>query len=209
MLFFGDSITVGYNDGEGLGWPGRLVRNLITPEGDEVTGYNLGINGDTSQHIAARWQSEANVRSRDEHGLLVFAYGFNDAAKPDGGALQVDLATSVDTSRRIMEEARTRADVLWIGPTPLDETVNPLVTPHASWDMRNDDIVRYDAAYADLAVDLGIPYLRLFPASLTSSRYHVALNAGDKVHPGTDGYAMIAEAVAAWDVWRDLTGSSQ
>ncbi len=48
VLCFGDSITLGYNDSAGLGWPGRLCCELT--HGDRrVAGYNLGVNGDTSK----------------------------------------------------------------------------------------------------------------------------------------------------------------
>ena len=200
IFCFGDSITLGYNDSAGLGWPGRLGRDLVYGD-DSVAVYNLGINGDTSLDIAARWRNEVNARSRDTTGLMLFAFGFNDAAKADGGDLQVDLATSINTAREILDEARSISEVLWIGPTPLDESVNPMQTEFASWDMRNADIARYDEAYANLAREIGVAYLRLFPELVSSPRYQAALGAGDRVHPGDDGYAMIAEHIASWDHW--------
>lgn len=200
IFCFGDSITLGYNDSAGLGWPGRLGRGLVH-EGDSVAVYNLGINGDTSQDIAARWRSEAEARSRDATGLMLFAFGFNDAAKADGGKAQVELDASVATARRMLTEAMSLSEILWIGPTPLDESVNPMQTEFASWDMRNADIDRYDEAYANLSNDIGVAYLRLFPEFVSSPRYHAALVAGDRVHPGDDGYAMIAERIANWDKW--------
>ena len=200
IFCFGDSITLGYNDSAGLGWPGRLGRDL-DHDGDSVAVYNLGVNGDTSLDIAARWRNEAIARSRDATGLMLFAFGFNDAAKADGGNVQVDLETSVATAQRILSEAMSLSEILWIGPTPLDETVNPMQTEFASWDMRNDDIASYDEAYANLARDIGVDYLRLFPEFVTSPRYRAALIAGDRVHPGDDGYAMIAERIAGWDHW--------
>jgi acyl-CoA thioesterase-1 len=202
ILFFGDSITIGGNDSEGLSWPGRLARGLVTHNGDYVTGYNLGVNGDTSVQIATRWQAEVLARSRKETGLLVFAFGFNDAAKPVGGKAQVDLETSVTTARTMMQAACGMSDVLWIGPTPLDESVNPMQTASGDWDMRNDEIASYDAAYAQIASELGVPYLRLLPDFRVSERYQRALRTGDKVHPSTNGYALIAETVAGWEPWK-------
>ena len=67
--------------------------------------------------------------------------------------------------------------------------------------MRNRDIALYDAAYDNLAREIDVDYLRLFAEFLTSPRYRAALVAGDKVHPGDDGYAMIAERIADWDRW--------
>ena len=201
IFCFGDSITLGCNDSRGLGWPGRLCRGL-TCGGYSVAAYNLGVDGDTSQHIAARWRGEAEVRSRNSPGLLVFAFGFNDAARADGNAAQVPLDESIATARGIFAAARAVSEVLWIGPTPLDESVNPMQTRYACWDMRNADIARYDAAYAALADELGIDYLGLFAEFVASARYRAALLAGDRVHPGDDGYAMIAERIAAWEPWR-------
>lgn len=203
LFCFGDSITLGCNDSQGLGWPGRLRRGLVCG-GYSVAAYNLGVNGDTSAHIAARWRTEAEARSRNSPGLLIFAFGFNDAARADGRGPQVPLDKSIANARDLLTEAQAVSSVLWVGPTPLDETVNPMQTPVACWQMYNADIARYDEAYAGLAAELGVPYLRLFPEFADSPRYRSALAAGDRVHPGDDGYALIAERIAAWEAWREM-----
>ncbi|MGD2170549.1 MAG: GDSL-type esterase/lipase family protein [Gammaproteobacteria bacterium] len=200
IFCFGDSITLGCNDSRGLGWPGRLCRGLTCGE-YSVAAYNLGVNGDTSAQIAARWRAEAGARSRNSPGLLVFAFGFNDAAHADGRGPQLALEESVATARALLTSAKAVSEVLWIGPTPLDESVNPMQTSVACWEMHNAEIARYDAAYAELGAELGLPYLRLFPEFVDSPRYHAALAAGDRVHPGDDGYAMIAERIGAWEGW--------
>jgi lysophospholipase L1-like esterase len=201
IFCFGDSITLGANDSHGLGWPGRLGRGLSNGE-RSVAIYNLGINGDTSAHIAARWRAEALARSRNAAALMLFAFGFNDASAADGGDLQVALADSLNNARAIISAAKSTNELLWIGPTPLDESVNPLQTPYASWITRNADIEHYDAAYAELARSLDVDYLGLYPEFASSPRYAAALVAGDRVHPGDDGYALIAERIAAWDKWQ-------
>lgn len=201
VFCFGDSITLGCNDSSGLGWPGRLGRGLMRGERC-VAIYNLGVNGDTSRDIAARWRAEAESRSRNARGLMLFSFGFNDASRVDGGGLQIDLCESLACARDLLLEAKSTGATLWIGPTPLDESVNPLRTEYASWITYNLDIGRYDAAYAELAQALEIPYLQLFPRFLQDPRYLRALGAGDRVHPGDDGYAMIAERVASWAAWQ-------
>jgi len=206
IFFFGDSITLGCNDSKRLGWPGRIARGLVHEE-RHIASYNLGINGDTSLHIKARWRAEFEARIRDMVGLTVFAFGFNDASKPDGGDFQVELETSIEAATIILTEANSVSDVLWIGPTPLDESANPLITEFASWEMRNLDIARYDEAYANLALELGIDYLQLFPELIESPRYQAALRADDKVHPADDGYEMIAELISKWDKWQIKTGT--
>jgi len=208
IFCFGDSITLGCNDSQGLGWPGRLCRGLEFGD-HSVAAYNLGVNGDTSLHIAARWRAEAEARSRNSPGLLIFAFGFNDAAHADGGGPQVELADSIAAARELLGAARRVSQVLWIGPTPLDESVNPMRTSVASWEMHNAEIERYDAAYAQLGAELGIDYLCLFEEFIDSPRYRAALAAGDRVHPGDDGYAMIAERIAASDSWIEILATPE
>ena len=133
---------------------------------------------------------------------MVFAFGFNDASSVDGGGLQIVLSESIDYARKIMLEAKSTGETLWVGPTPLDESVNPLQTEYASWISYNRNIAAYDSAYAELAGELEIPYLQLLPKFVEDQRYLQALEAGDKVHPGDDGYAMIAEHIASWKAWK-------
>jgi lysophospholipase L1-like esterase len=133
--------------------------------------------------------------------LILFAFGFNDASRPADGELQQELETSIGVAGQLLLEAKTVSEVLWIGPTPLDESANPLQTEFDTWTTYNAEIARYDSAYAQLANEIGIDYLRLFPAFVNSPRYLAALRAGDKVHPGDDGCAMIAAAIGAWDSW--------
>ena len=165
-------------------------------KGRSLAVYNLGINGDTSCDIAQRWRSEVAARSRNAGGLILFAFGFNDASRPANGALQVELDESIATARQLMLEAKSVSEVLWIGPTPLDESANPLRTEFEIWHTYNTEIALYDAAYAGLAQEIGVDYLQLYPEFLKSPRYFAALNSGDKIHPGDDGYAMIAECIA-------------
>ncbi len=198
VFFFGDSITLGCNDSSRLGWPGRLCR----AQDRQVAAYNLGVNGDTSADIAARWRAEALARSRNSPGLYVFAFGFNDAARPDGGSTQVELDASLAHARAILGGARELSAVLWIGPTPLDERVAPQSTDSGCWDLRNAEISRYDAAYAGLARELAIDYLPLFTDLSREPRYLRALADNDGVHPADDGYAVIAERVGAWAAWQ-------
>jgi len=208
IYFFGDSITLADNDSQRCGWPGRLCRGLAK-DGFALTAYNLGINGDTSRDIAARWQAETAARRLRGNAVgtpaFVFAYGFNDACRPGGKDLQIELSESLALSRAMLGAAATMGPVLWIGPTPLDETVNPFIgVSGVVWDIRNADIARYSQAYGALAGEIGVPYLDLFTPFSTSIRYATALAAYDKIHPGDDGYAMIAEAIGAWQPWRDL-----
>jgi len=204
IYFFGDSITLGCNDSTGLGWPGRLCRGL-SHNGESVAAYNLGINGDTSLDIKNRWQNEITARNRDSSGLIVFAFGFNDVSRKNGETRQLELEQSLDIARSMLLAAVKLSRVLWVGPTPLDQSVNPMQSDFANWRTYNNDIVELDQAYAKLADELKIDYLSLVNNFLVNKRYQSALVAGDKVHPADDGYELIAENIISWQAWRSIS----
>ena len=75
ICFIGDSVTAGTGDDMFQGWAGRLCE-MAWDEGHDVTGYNLGIRGETSPMIAARWRAECTPRLPDGvPAALVFAFG--------------------------------------------------------------------------------------------------------------------------------------
>lgn len=57
ICFGGNSITNGTGDDEYLGWPGRLCA-AERARSHDFSHYNLGIRGDTSEMIEARWRDE-------------------------------------------------------------------------------------------------------------------------------------------------------
>ena len=54
-------MTAGYGDPKGLGWVGRVVARTQHPDLD-LTAYNLGVRGDTSADVVARWGTECHPR---------------------------------------------------------------------------------------------------------------------------------------------------
>ena len=188
------------NDSTGLGWPGRLGRGLGNGELD-VAVYNLGINGDTSAHIAARWRDESTARSRNAAGADAVCFRLQRRLEPtDGGELQVALNDSVNNAREIMTAAKStqRSALDWTyatgrncqstaarhtppgSPTMLTSSATTQPTPN--WRRRSTSITC--ACFPSL------------PAARATPRHW---SAGDRVHPGDDGYAMIAERISAWD----------
>ena len=96
--------------------------------------YNLSVNGDTSRDIGARWRAETEVRSRDGGpGALVFAFGLKDASVRVGEGALVELGESLANARDMLSETKRLAPVLWLGPTPCDESVNPTVVGDVVW----------------------------------------------------------------------------
>ena len=78
LCFVGDSFTVGFGDPKALGWVGRVVSRTHHPD-VEITAYNLGVRGQDSGDVMARWRGECMPRwvGRGERRLVV-AVGAND-----------------------------------------------------------------------------------------------------------------------------------
>jgi len=204
VCFVGDSITNGTADDLYLGWPGRLCAQERV-RGHDLTLYNLGVRAETTDQIRARWQAECVPRLPDHSaGALVFAFGINDTAEEDG-ALRCPAERSLANARAILEAARAWLPVLWIGPAPVEESMQPLTpAPGVAYAFQNDRAEALSAAYARLADTLEIPFLDVFGSLAAQPAFDASLRAGDGVHPTGDGYALIADLVANWPAWRDL-----
>ena len=206
--FVGDSITTGTGDDDFLGWPGRVcVRERKA--GHDVTLYNLGIRGDTSKLIEPRWRRECEARfPPDVLCAIVFAFGINDSAEDVGKGLRVPLPESLALAKTMLSEAKAWRPTLWIGPTPVDESLQPMrPRPGINYDFRNARIAEYSKAYAALAAELDVPYLDCYTPFEKNARIAADLHALDGVHPLRDGYSLMAERIGAWPAWRKLLDS--
>ena len=204
ICFVGDSLTNGTGDAEFLGWPGRLSA-AERRRGHDLTCYNLGIRADTSPLIARRWRAECEARLPAIHpGRLVFAFGNNDTAIEEGKAgPRVEWAQSLATARAILAEAKAWQPVLFIGPWPVEDSKQP-VNPQGPvvYHFSNARVAALSDAYGGLAAELGIPYLDLYRALASDTRWEGASRAGDGVHPPEEGYRLVAEKIGAWTAWR-------
>ena len=128
ILFVGDSFVAGVGDPTGLGWVGRVVA-ASHAAGRPLTVYNLGVRGDTSARVAARWRGEARARTAapgPRYGV-VFAVGTNDTTH-EGGRVRVEPERSVGNLGHMIDAARAAGlDVFVVGPPPAS-----LSPPHAA-----------------------------------------------------------------------------
>lgn len=203
ICFVGDSMTNGTLDAAFLGWPGRLCQ-AERARGHDLTLYNLGVRADTSSLIAARWEAECRARLPDHTaGALVFAFGVNDMAEEPGIGLRVPVDRSLAEARGMLERAMAWKPTLWIGPAPVDMAQQPLSPgPGVVYDFDNGRIGALNAAYGQLAGDLGVPYLDMFTPLSAGTRWAEAVAAGDGVHADAGGYAEMARIVEGWPAWR-------
>lgn len=203
ICFLGDAFAVGAGDETALGWVGRLAAGEWA-RGHDVTVYNLAIRGDPTPSLRRRWRSECELRlPPSANGRLVFMFGGNDAKEVVGSGIAVPLAESVANARAFMAEAAAWKPTLWIGLIPMSEIKPyPLLLAGPQTRFSNARQAEYNAAYAAVAAELGIPFLDLHTPLLADPDWERLTQAGDGSNPAGEGYAKLAAMIARWPAWR-------
>jgi lysophospholipase L1-like esterase len=209
VCVIGDSIVAGTGDEAALGWPGRLARSALV-EGEDLTVYALGVRGDTSREVAARWESEARARLPNAFPrTLIFAFGLNDCAIrtwEDGRReRRVVPAETESIVLNLLRDARALGSVGLVGPAPVDDARDgPQLVRGVRQRIGNEDVEDIDRRLQAVAREADVPYLGVFDALRQDGRWQRALRAGDGVHPTAVGYDALAELVGEWPFWSAL-----
>ncbi|UGS37428.1 GDSL-type esterase/lipase family protein [Capillimicrobium parvum] len=191
VLFLGDSFVAGAGDPAALGWAGRVAA-AAWAAGVPVTPYNLGVRGETSEQVAARWRAEAGPRLVTDAGCrLTVAFGANDMLWEDGGP-----RVAPERSATVLEGLLTEAGALGLRPF----VVGPAPVGDAAADRR---IVALTAAHARVASAAGAPFVPVAEALMATPAWTAEAAAGDGAHPGAGGYEALAGLVlaAGWIDW--------
>jgi len=185
LCFVGDSFVQGCGDPLMLGWVGRVCAG----SSEDLTVYNLGIRGQTSGEIAARWLTEAQPRlSAQPYGQrgLVFSFGANDAAQ------NIPLERTTANTEAILGQATSMAPTLLIGPAPIADS--PSTDPRLN---------TMSQLMADCASRHGVAFLPIFTALRQNPIWMEEALSGDGAHPGAGGYSALADLVRSWPAWQD------
>ena len=189
VCFFGDSLVNGTGDPQFRGWPGRILE-LAAGRGHHATCYNLGVRGDTSREVAARWREETARRIAEIHrSFCVFSFGMNDCIVIDG-AERVPAEESVANLAALVSESAMVSPTLMIGPSPIDcASTNARAT-------------RIDRLYGQTCAGIGVPYLSVFERLARSPAWLDEIRRIDGAHPQAAGYQVYAGLIDAWPAWR-------
>lgn len=191
LLFYGDSLVNGTGDPSCLGWAGRCGIDAWR-KGARITFYNLGVRKETSREVLARWESEFEPRRLEGlEAVLIFSYGTGDSAEMNG-ARRVSLEETASNTGAILETAGMYGRVLFVGPPPVLDSAHTQRNREAS------------GKIAEVCAGFGAPFLDPLPDLLSSEAYMRDLEAGDGIHPGPDGYFVLAGMVNNWEAWRGL-----
>jgi len=191
ICFFGDSFTNAVGDKTCLGWVGRVCA-AQRQAGVDLTRYNLGIRGNTSADIMARWHQEASARLEGvEDGRLIFSFGTNDCAAGDDGRARLPQSDRLKNARAILVAAPKVWPTLFVGPLPIAD--DPIANKRIA------DLSRQIGVFARAHK---VEYLDLFSDLHENPVWQEECAKGDGVHPGAEGYKMIAEKIENWQAWQ-------
>jgi len=200
ICVIGDSITHGTGDELKQGWPGVLF-----PKYPQLTVYNLGVRADTSELISNRWKQEAQARLPHQTQCgIIFAFGTNDSVIQIDHGIRVEIEKSVNIAKNILIKAKEWVPVLWIGPIPVIDEMQPFNSEAGVYDFNNSRIAAYNEAYVLLARDINISYLDLFTPLSSNARWQESQRSNDGVHPKNEGYQEIANIVHSWADFHDF-----
>lgn len=191
VCFVGDSFVAGVGDETHRGWAGRLIARGIE-HGYELTGYNLGVRGDTSTMIRQRFEAECAARlpAGDYAVGIVFSFGVNDvirwSSKP-----RVAAGERIANLAAILDQARAHQwPVLMIGPPPVAD------------DALNEQLRELDAQMQARCALADVPYLSVHEQLADNEVWRREVAADDGAHPRAAGYGLLAGlAEEAWDNW--------
>jgi lysophospholipase L1-like esterase len=183
VFAFGDSITMGLRDDRG-GWPARLW------EGGSRIVYNLGVDGNTSEDVLARFHSEARSRGANRNSVVIFSLGINDSSRINGRN-RVDLAKYRQNMLRLIEDTRSQftKKVFCIGLAPIDQSKSVPFPLEKTVSFFQSDRREYDLALKEVCDKSGASYVSLSDLMLEN---HISY---DGVHPLPSGHAMIAQRI--------------
>ena len=194
---FGDSITRGENDHVHGGWADRLKRlcmeRFAERAGEEICVFNLGIGGETTASLRKRFLPELDARlDPDSRGLVLLAYGANDAAEVGGRSLVVVDQYTEHLAACIDAAAGRKNRVLLLNVTPIADSIDGVANARGRV-RRNASIGDYNRALERLARERSAGLVDVHSAFM--SRGHDSLFVADGVHPNSAGHALIFELV--------------
>jgi len=205
ILCFGDSITFGEIDTEHGGWVDRLKDDCIRQYADsirqEVSVYNLGICGETTDGLFARFSTEFNARHvKGQSALVIFSYGMNDIVIHKDKNI-VPEKYFVRNLKSCIDFAKSKgAKVILSNLAPITDSSDGVVNQHGKL-RYNRDIKIYNRVLRQLAEDGSCLYFDIY--NQFNSQKNILISE-DGVHPNSEGHKLIYFMIK--DILKDEMG---
>ncbi len=196
ICFLGDSLTLGVGDAEARGWVGRVAA-ATRARGIDLTAYNLGVRGETTGEIEARFEHEVEPRLLPGADCrVVLCAGVADTVVLEGRLLSTESA-SVAALHALLSAAAARGlAALVVGPPPVADPDH---------DAR---IASLSSRFQSECADRGIPFIAVHGTLSRGGAWLGEVASGDGYHPGAAGYAELAAVVLGGGWWEWLGAPS-
>ncbi|MDP3882196.1 MAG: SGNH/GDSL hydrolase family protein [Nanoarchaeota archaeon] len=182
ICIFGASSTHGFYDVEKGGWPDRLKSYLYTKNSEEdyYEVFNLGISGNTTEDLLARFKNEASTRKPT---IIIISLGDNDSA------LNISLKKYEENMNTIIKQAKEfTKNIVILGAKKVNEKITNPVPWNKDAHYTNANIQKYDDKLKEISEKGKVSYLSLFNL-LNDSDLH------DGLHPNSQGHEKIFQVV--------------
>lgn len=190
ILIFGDSITWGAVDPEGMGWANRLQKYLYSKSDRDISVYNLGISGDTTEGLLKRFRVECEARKIDESLKIIFAIGTNDSRYINTKETpEVTEEKFVENLEWLINVAREFTDkIVFIGLISVDESKTSPIPWSPTKHYTSENISKYDSAIKSVCDKQNLPFMDM-SGVISNERMP------DGLHPDAEGHRKIFEKV--------------
>ncbi len=190
---FGDSVTFGEIDTENGGWVDRLKCDFIERQANstrqDISIYNLGIAGETTDGLCIRFEVELKARiKKGLRSLVMFAYGANDIVIHKNKNI-VPIEYFIKNLKQCIQKAKANdCEVILIGLTPIDDSIDGVVNQHDKLRYDND-VKRYNLSLEDLAKQTDSFFLDIYKGFVSNDK--ASLLSSDGLHPNSAGHRVI------------------
>ncbi|MBC7707794.1 hypothetical protein H7Y63_01060 [Polaromonas sp.] len=197
IFLFGDSITYGSWDMVSSGWASRLRNHLdLINKSPTYYLYALGIPGETSGGLRARFEPEflARQRSDDDSYTIVLACGANDATWLNGeGRFKVSKEDYITNMRAVIRQAKQYTkDIYSLNITPVNEKFSAEFKGKDKKCM-NEYVNTYNLALSELCEVENVEIIDIH--SVFKDLGANDLLTTDGLHPNAGGHEVIADTV--------------
>jgi len=196
ILCFGDSITFGEIDTKKGGWVDQLKNDFIRLYADsirqEITVYNLGVGGETTDGLRARFATEFNARIvKGQRTLVIFSYGTNDIVihKNKNTVPIVYFVRNIKSCIDLVKSSDT--SVIISSLIPISDPCDGAINQHNKL-RYSKDIKIYNVALKVLAKENNCLYLDIYHEFNKDKNQ---LLSKDGVHPNAEGHRLIYQMV--------------
>jgi lysophospholipase L1-like esterase len=196
IVIIGDSVTdcsrrEDYTAYLGTAYPHILAANIYLKYPDlDVKVVNVGISGDTSNALVARWQADVLDNKPD---VLVILIGINDVWRYYGCGPEADKVSCKDYIKnvRYMIESviNTTERVIILSPFYLEQDMKkPMKIQTEQYiNALKSLVAEYDVTFVDMQ--------KRFDDLMRKYTYNQLASISDKVHPTTFGQVVIADEI--------------